>query len=155
MPFTVSLVTDEKDMRDVYRLRYKVYCDEWEFENPDKHENGLEMDEFDKHAIHFAVRDDSQKTVGTIRMILNSPEGFPLEKYCEVDDDMDEIPKENIAEISRLAILAEVITECLMTNINKNPDSVQGKPPTVKDATDMNWLRVCIRQFIMRAREES
>ncbi len=104
MSFTVSIVTDEKELKQVYRLRYKVYCDEWEFENPDKHPNGIEVDEFDKHAVHFAVRDDSQKTVGTVRMILNSEEGFPIEKYCEIDTGNSEIPKENIAEISRLAI---------------------------------------------------
>ena len=63
MSFTVSIVTDEKDLRNIYRLRYKVYCDEWEFENPDRHENGLEIDEYDNHALHFSVKDDSQKTV--------------------------------------------------------------------------------------------
>ena len=104
MSFTVSIVTDEEDLRDIYRLRYKVYCDEWEFENPDRHENGLEIDEYDKHAVHFAVKDDSQKTVGTVRLILHSEAGFPVEKYCDIDPDKKAAPAESTAEISRLAI---------------------------------------------------
>ena len=37
-------------------------------------------------------------------LIVDSPEGFPIEKYCELDIDKDKMPREGTAEISRLLI---------------------------------------------------
>jgi len=105
--FTVNRVVDEKELIEVYKLRYKVYCEEWGFEKPEDHPDGLEMDEYDKYSVHFAAKDSTGKIVGTIRMILNSPEGFPIEKYCELNINKDELPRERLAEISRLAISKE------------------------------------------------
>jgi N-acyl-L-homoserine lactone synthetase len=104
MPFTASIVSGEKDLTDIYRLRYKVYCLEWGFEKPENHVSGGITDIFDSHAIHFAVKDDSQKIIGAIRLIMDSDEGFPIEKYCELDINKDEIHHDRIAEISRLVI---------------------------------------------------
>ncbi len=104
MSFIVSAVSEEKKLAEIYRLRYKVYCIEWGFEKPEKYPDGLETDEYDKYAVHFAVRDELQKIAGSVRLILNPPESFPLEKYCQIDIDRDDIPRENIAEISRLVI---------------------------------------------------
>jgi N-acyl-L-homoserine lactone synthetase len=107
MSFEVIRVTDEKELKAAYKLRYKVYCEEWGFEKPDKYPDRLETDEYDKNAVHFAALDDTGKTVGTVRLILFSPDGFPLEKYCEVNNGMEGIVQENVAEISRLIISRE------------------------------------------------
>lgn len=107
MPFKVSLVTDEKELAAVFKLRYKVYCQEWGFEKPENYPDRLEMDDYDKNSLHFAAKDDSGKIVGTVRLILGSSQGFPAEKYCEIDTDRNKIPGERIAEISRLAISRE------------------------------------------------
>ncbi len=104
MSFIVSAVSEEKELAEIYRLRFKVYCMEWGFEKPEKHPDGLETDEYDKYAVHFAVRDESGKIAGSVRLILNPPESFPLEKYCRIDIGGDNIPRQNIAEISRLVI---------------------------------------------------
>ena len=34
---------------EVFKLRYKVYCEEWGFERPEDHPDGIERDEFDAH----------------------------------------------------------------------------------------------------------
>jgi len=107
MPFKVELVTDEEALAEVFKLRYKVYCLEWGFEKPEKYPDRLETDEYDKYSLHFAARDDSQKIVGTVRLILGSSAGFPAERYCQVDFDRSGIPEECFAEISRLAINRE------------------------------------------------
>ncbi len=107
MSFRVSCVTDEKDLKKVFKLRYKVYCEEWGFEKPEKYPDRLETDEFDKNAIHFAVKNIDERIVATIRLILHSSEGFPAEKYCDVNADENKLPRESIAEISRLAISRE------------------------------------------------
>lgn len=104
MSFEVIRVSDESELKKVYRLRYKVYCEEWGFENPDKYPDRLETDEYDKRAVHFAALDDTGKTVATVRLILFSPDGFPLEKYCEINNGGEGLNGERMAEISRLVI---------------------------------------------------
>jgi N-acyl-L-homoserine lactone synthetase len=104
MSLTVKLVSDEKDLKDIYRLRYKIYCYEWGFEKPENHPDEIVTDAYDNNALHFAVKDDSQKTVGAISLILHSSEGFPTEKYCELNFNRNEIPGDSIAEISRFVI---------------------------------------------------
>ena len=104
MPFKVIRVSDEKALKAVYKLRFKVYCEEWNFEKPEKYPDRQETDEFDNNAVHFAALDNTGKTVGTVRLILFSPEGFPLEKYCDIKNSGDGIRGEDTAEISRLLI---------------------------------------------------
>jgi N-acyl-L-homoserine lactone synthetase len=104
MKFNAYLVTDEKELKEIYRLRYKVYVEEWGFERAEDHPDGLEIDEFDKSSVHFAARDDKGNLIGTVRLIINPPGGFPIERYCEINIDKDKIPRESVAEVSRLAI---------------------------------------------------
>ncbi|MBI5097719.1 MAG: GNAT family N-acetyltransferase [Nitrospirae bacterium] len=104
MSFTVNRVSGEKELTEIYRLRYKIYCLEWGFEKPENHSNGILTDIYDNYSQHFAARDYSGKIVGAIRLILHSEQGFPIEKYCHLDISKDEIPRDRIAEISRLAI---------------------------------------------------
>lgn len=105
--FTVHHVSDAEKLKEIYRLRYKVYCEEWGFERPGDHPYGIETDEFDKSAVHFVAKNSEGNLVGTIRLILNSPAGFPVEKYCEININKHELPRESLAEISRLAISKE------------------------------------------------
>jgi N-acyl amino acid synthase of PEP-CTERM/exosortase system len=99
---------DDPAIDDVYRLRYKVYCDEWGFERPEDHLGGLERDDYDRNSVHLgAFCRDSGQLIGTIRLILNSDLGFPIEKSCRFDRDLSGINRDRIAEISRLAVSKE------------------------------------------------
>ncbi|MBI4686731.1 MAG: PEP-CTERM/exosortase system-associated acyltransferase [Nitrospirae bacterium] len=104
MNFIVEQVSDENTLKEIYRLRYKVYVEEWRFEKPEDHHQGVETDEFDKYALHFAAKDNSGNIVGTIRLVLPSPKGFPIEEHCRLNINRDKFPSNSIAEISRLAI---------------------------------------------------
>ena len=104
MNFTAQKVTDEKELTEIFKLRYKIYVDEWEFEKPEKHPDGIETDEYDKNSVHFAAKDDTGELIGTVRLIVNPPGKFPIEKYCQIELKGNEIRRENLAEISRLAI---------------------------------------------------
>ncbi|MBT1070913.1 PEP-CTERM/exosortase system-associated acyltransferase [Pelotalea chapellei] len=97
--------TDER-IHEVYMLRYKVYCDEWKFENPEDHPGGVEIDEYDEHSSHFAViRKDSDEMIGTTRIIFCSDRGFPLEGHAEIDQGaLEGIDRELVGEVSRLAV---------------------------------------------------
>ena len=72
MPFITQGISDNEGLTEIYRLRYKVYVDEWRFEKPEKYPNGVEIDAFDKSSIHFAAKDDNKRIIGTICLILNS-----------------------------------------------------------------------------------
>lgn len=104
MSLTVGIVTDEKDLAEIYKLRYKVYCQEWGFDKHINHSREIITDVYDEHAIHFAARDETRKIVGAVMLIQNSSEGYPIEKYCELNINTDELPRDNLSEISRLVI---------------------------------------------------
>jgi N-acyl amino acid synthase of PEP-CTERM/exosortase system len=93
----------EEELNEIYRLRYKVYVEEWGFERSQDHPEGIERDEFDEHAIHFLAKRADQ-IIGTIRIIRNSEKGFPLEHHCTLNTDLSSFGRNTIGEISRLAV---------------------------------------------------
>jgi N-acyl amino acid synthase of PEP-CTERM/exosortase system len=114
MPFSFSYgcVEDQDNhaevLRDIYSLRYQVYINEWEFENPDDHPVGLEYDDYDAHSVHFYARSRLQnKVIGTVRTILHSDLGFPIERYFRLTDLPRKFDRDAIGEISRLAVSKE------------------------------------------------
>jgi N-acyl amino acid synthase of PEP-CTERM/exosortase system len=103
-----KIAKEDPLLQDVFRLRYKVYCEEWGFENPADHPGGLETDEFDQYSVHLgAFCRERGNLIGTIRLILNSPLGFPIEQHCTLTSDLSNIGRHKIAEISRLAVSKE------------------------------------------------
>lgn len=90
---------------EVLKLRYRVYVDQCGFESPEDHKNGMETDEFDDYSVHFvAVHSETKKPVGTVRIILKSHLGFPIEKHFKFYEGTPEIAHECLAEISRIAV---------------------------------------------------
>ena len=83
---------------DVLALRYQIYCEQRGFEKPEDHPEGLERDAADDHAVHFAaIHDETKEVLGTIRLILKSPDGFPIENHFEFEKDTSNIKKNCIA----------------------------------------------------------
>ncbi len=97
-----------EELRRVYALRYQVYCNEWGFERPEDHPGGIETDQFDPHSIHFIETFADDRLIGTVRIILDSPAGFPIESHCKLDIDLKNFDRRRMGEISRLAISKEV-----------------------------------------------
>ncbi len=91
---------------ELFRLRYRVYCDECGFEDPKEYPEMMERDEYDDYAIHFCNTLAGHREMGgTVRMILNSEKGFPIEKHFIIDGRLlPDFERTKIAEISRLAI---------------------------------------------------
>ena len=89
----------------IYRLRYQVYVNECGFERAEDHPDSMEQDEYDHHAIHFYARlKHSDDLIGTARIILGSEQTLPVERYFDINPFPVEMKREQIAEISRLAI---------------------------------------------------
>lgn len=108
MKLLVKRASSQEELSDAYSVRYKVYCLERGYEKVEKHPEGLERDEYDQYAVHLVAYVNSFLPVGTVRLILNNPFGFPVERYCNVS--VKEIHPDNdgIAEISRLAVSSDV-----------------------------------------------
>jgi N-acyl amino acid synthase of PEP-CTERM/exosortase system len=110
----VPAFTDElKDQ--VYRLRHGVYCEDLKWEPV--RSSGLESDEYDAHSVHILLRHiASRENVGCVRMVLTRPAdpGFrlPFERVCAGKLDptgmvFDLLPRDKVAEISRLAVISK------------------------------------------------
>jgi len=92
----------------VRRLRYEVYCLERRFVDATQCADGQESDEYDPHAVHFAATTPSGGVVATLRLVLDSPLGFPLEGHA--DELLHARPwseRMRTGEISRLIVAAD------------------------------------------------
>lgn len=109
----VPALSDE--LRDqVYRIRHAVYCEELEYEA--RRPDGRETDEYDRHSVHCLIRSVTTGAfVGCTRLVLARPEDpqypLPVEKTCArtIDPailDPRRLPRQTVAEISRLAVIA-------------------------------------------------
>lgn len=113
--FEVIKADSDELRKEVYRLRYRVYCLENKFEDPRDCPDGLEKDEYDFHSVHILLKHRSSgRFIGTVRLILQDPlspdKAFPMEKYMQIDPsllDTSRLPRQHLVEISRFAILHE------------------------------------------------
>lgn len=105
--YEVYLADTEESRRLHYRLRYRIYCEERSYESPHQFPDGLETDEADDSASHFLVRSkETGEWLATMRLILPSPEPFPLEKVCVTAGyATGEVTRGSICELSRLGII--------------------------------------------------
>lgn len=97
--------------KEVYKLRFQVYCKETEFEDPLMHPDGLEYDEFDEHSIHYLIRHRASNTyAATTRLILPdtqcSERLFPIEIHSKIDnlEPMKGVSRAKLAEVSRFCV---------------------------------------------------
>jgi N-acyl amino acid synthase of PEP-CTERM/exosortase system len=93
-------------LRQLFALRYQVYCVERGFLSQDEYPEGEESDSFDLNAVHFAAIDQAERVLGSVRLVYNVPGlGFPYQGYCrDLFLGSRELPTENAAEISRLVV---------------------------------------------------
>jgi N-acyl amino acid synthase of PEP-CTERM/exosortase system len=89
-----------------YALRCRVYCEERGFLNIANYPDGIEQDEFDDYSLHFGSFDGEGELVGSARLVLRGPLGFPMFGHCVIDPEwqkkIDAIP--SLVEISRLVV---------------------------------------------------
>lgn len=99
---------------EAFRIRHSVYCEDLKFER--LHPQGLEKDEYDCHSLHILIRSvRMNEFIGCTRIIRPQPEDplclLPFEKTCrsvlnKSIIDPEKLPRGTIAEVSRLAVIA-------------------------------------------------
>ena len=104
--------TSPDRLAEVFRLRYRVYCLEREFEAAERHANGHERDAYDDGALHsLLVQRATRQAVGTVRLVRPDSgaawtETLPLAAYAAPQNlaELAKLPAESTAEVSRFAI---------------------------------------------------
>ena len=107
--FRTQEVISSELLARAFALRYRVYCLERKFEEPERFADRLERDEFDKHSVHGLIfHKPSDEAIGTARLILpqHLAIGLPIQtqlRKCDIDT-ANYFPIETTAEVSRFAI---------------------------------------------------
>jgi len=96
--------TDESIMEEVYKFRCEILCEELKYFKIENYPDKKEKDHYDNYANHFIALDEKGEIVAYIRLIYFNHYGFPLEENMEIYDKYKNLPKKEIAEISRLFI---------------------------------------------------
>jgi N-acyl amino acid synthase of PEP-CTERM/exosortase system len=113
--FQIVLADTNKLVQEVFRLRYRVYCEELHYENSEAFPDGMEKDNYDRRAVYCLLKHRaSNRFVGCIRVLLSDPEQieakFPFEQFLNTSSqnfDFTALPRQRICEVSRLAIISE------------------------------------------------
>ncbi len=102
-------------LREAFRVRYQVLCVDQRAPGfqASNYPEGMESDSYDRHSFHILLRHrPSDKFVGTARLVLPDPldpkKLFPTERYMQIDPnliDMSKLPRQSMAETSRLHIV--------------------------------------------------
>ena len=102
--------------REVYRIRYQVYCQELHYENPAEFPDGLEHDSYDDRSRHCLLLHRRTNTyAGCVRLVFNDKvdpgQLLPFEQCCAKSLHQDALKlvalnRQSFGEISRLAVPA-------------------------------------------------
>jgi N-acyl amino acid synthase of PEP-CTERM/exosortase system len=96
--------------KEVYRIRYEVYCQELGYESPDKFPDRQEIDSYDERSLHCLLKYRmSGQYAGCVRLVYPDPNqsdrSLPISKICSLDLDLKELPTHSFGEVSRLAVI--------------------------------------------------
>ena len=82
--FDVCLSTTPEQRKELARMRYRVYCEEFGYENAADFPSRLEADEFDDYSHHCMVSHKrSGRPAGGVRLVCASETHIlPIQKYC-------------------------------------------------------------------------
>jgi len=109
--FEVELATTAEQMAKVYRIRYRVYCEEFGYEEAESFPDDQESDEFDSHSVHCLIIHKLTGMPAACVRVVNVDQHtlMPMEKYCRNSLDNDlfgsrSLNRSVICEFSRLAV---------------------------------------------------
>lgn len=102
MSYKLINVTSIEMLNRVYNFRYQIMCTELNivFANDEE----LEYDKYDKYSDHFAILDEKDDICASMRLIHNSPIGYPTEEYLELSEDIKIYNRKKLGELSRIFI---------------------------------------------------
>lgn len=102
--FVFVYVNNEALRKKVHAFRYKVYEEIGYIHYSDGCKNGLESDIYDEYSDHFLALDSNGEVAGCLRLIHNSPIGYPTDNEFEYDRKHHCFESEKTSELSRIFI---------------------------------------------------
>jgi N-acyl amino acid synthase of PEP-CTERM/exosortase system len=112
--FDVAFAVSPAQKREVFHIRFNVYCTEFNYEDASSFPSGEEIDEFDEHSYHALItHKGSGLPAGCVRMVKTTgdrgSDPLPFEKHCPGTLDESfieglELDRQTVCEISRLAV---------------------------------------------------
>lgn len=109
--FEVLVADTEALKKQVYNIRYEVYCEEFGYEPKEAFPDQLEFDEFDEYSTHCLVMHrQSGIAAGCVRLVNGSADQIlPIEAHCAEAIDPAYLAdlranRETSCELSRLAV---------------------------------------------------
>ncbi|ATG91247.1 PEP-CTERM/exosortase system-associated acyltransferase [Methylomonas koyamae] len=112
--FKVSLAETVAQKQQVFRIRYRVYCEEFKYESQEHFKDELEIDEYDQLSRHCLITHiHTGLPAGCVRLVpalgAESEAPLPLERYCSNSLDRNtlaslQLDRNTVCEISRLAV---------------------------------------------------
>lgn len=97
-----KIATKPSELKMVYRLVWEIYGKELNYFQPTEYKDKKYKDKYDRYSVNFLAFNHN-KPVGALRLILNSPYGFYIEKDFPIIK--PRIQKTFLAELSRFAVL--------------------------------------------------
>jgi len=99
-------VTDEEMLKKVFAFRYKVLLDIFpEYIKAGNFKDELEYDKYDAYSLHFVALDKQDNICGNIRLVYNSPIGYPTENHANFDK--SQFQRDKLGELSKIFIDAK------------------------------------------------
>lgn len=82
--FDLELASSEEQLAKVFHVRYRVYCEEFEYEPAASFPDKLEKDEFDSLSDHCVVTHKTSNLPAGCARLVHADEDtlLPLEKFC-------------------------------------------------------------------------
>jgi N-acyl-L-homoserine lactone synthetase len=76
-PMKIVRITDDASLQEIFAFRRKILIDECGYLPKN---SGPLSDEFDPYSINYAAYDNNMAIVGAVRLVVDNPNGFPLER---------------------------------------------------------------------------
>ncbi|MDD5401320.1 MAG: GNAT family N-acetyltransferase [Sulfurimonas sp.] len=106
MNFTFLEVNGSDMLEKVFAFRYKILLEIYpEYLEKSGFSDEKEYDKYDPYSVHFVALDADSNICATVRLIHNSPLGYPTENSMIFDNSM--FDRANLGEMSRIFVDAK------------------------------------------------
>lgn len=100
---------DEELIKEIYRFRYQIACEEDNIFDKKNYPKGMETDKYDKYSTQYAFFDMDRKLAACVRLVHNSEIGYPTSNALKINtEDKSKLSKyvqeRKIGELSRIFI---------------------------------------------------
>jgi len=102
MKYRFIHVKNQETLEKVHRFRYRVMHEELGWIKSCK--EGKETDAYDEFCEQFAILNSNDEICCTVRLIHNSPIGYPTERFLDLTQPQYQYDRDKLAEMSRIFI---------------------------------------------------